>query len=277
MGGWATAGGALAGILGGATSNQKEGGKDTGNVFQGTNAGLSSGALQGNISDALAQSSKNNYNYSAGDVMGNAITGQIYGQGGLFGQTLNQEKDLANNGFNLTDTDKTAYGEASGNIARQFGQNDASLSQALSDRGLDSSGVAGQTFSNSLGNKNEQLAGLQTSIAQQRMQMNQQRLAQTQNFLGQLGSQANTDINSDFNAKNEAAKTSYGMASGYLKDMQGQSDEQLQQQQQTQHGSTLSNIISGATAGAGAGASMGSSMASANNQQSQAKMFGSMS
>lgn len=72
--------------------------------------------------------------------------------------------------YGLTDTDLAAYGQAAGNITRQFANSEQSLAQHLADRGLTNSGSATQSFSNSFGNQNEQLAQLQTQIAQNRIQ-----------------------------------------------------------------------------------------------------------
>ncbi len=250
--------GGAAGALGGALSNQKEGGKNAGNIFgmnEGQNADLANRAYQ---STASAQQLVN-ANDATQRVQNDGIQGQLYGQGGMLSQALGQEQDLARNGFNLTDTDKTAYGEASGNIARQFGQNDQSLSQSLSDRGLSSSGVAGQQFSNSLGNKNEQLAGLQTQIAQNRMQMNQQRLAQTQQFVAQLGQGAQSAINAQHGQEMDQAGMNLNIgkyASGLLGQKQDQLNSNLEQEQQTQHGSNFSNALNGGIAGVSAGMGM---------------------
>lgn len=106
-------------------------------------------------------------------------------------QLQDEQNKLATEGYGLNQNDYEAYGQASGNIARLFGQQEQNLAQSLADRGLGgvTSGVGASQFSGLMGNKNEQLARAQQDIAQNRMQMNQQRLAQTRNFLAQLGNQ----------------------------------------------------------------------------------------
>lgn len=265
-------GGALSGALGGAMSNQKEGGKDVGNVY-GSMPGLTGQAL-GNTSGAMTDmnflssyaSPGSQLGTATGEVQSNPILGQMYGQGGLLSRTLGEEQGLAGQGFSLTNDDKTAYGQASGDITRQFGESDQGLSQALSDRGLSNSGVAGAAFTGSQGNKNEQLAKLQTNIAQNRMQMNQQRLQATRSFLGQLGGQAQDALNSRITQgmqgqqlSDQHAQQKYNMGMGLLSKYQGQQNEGLGQQQQTEHSSGLSNALQGGMSGASAFAGMGGS------------------
>lgn len=249
----------LMGGLTGALANQREGTTDAGNLFamRDSKGNLASPAEQNAYTRQLQQIGFNGANQTYADqdptkqVGENSILGQLYGGNGqdnLLSRTLGDEKNLNSTGWQLNDQDRTAYGQASGDIARMFGQNEQSLSQALSDRGLSNSGVAGQAFSNSLGNKNEQLGQLQAQIAQHRMEMNQQRLAQTRNFLGQLGGQAQTAIQSQFGrniAQSEDAMNRGKAAEDYLGNIQNQSNENLGQQQQTGHRSTLSNALGG--------------------------------
>lgn len=252
MGGMAA--GAGLGLIGGLLSNQKEGGTDAGNKMADQNTVNNAQQWQ---AQGLANIGNASYGQGTTDVQNNGILGGLFGQGGALQRAGNEEQQLASTGYNLTDADKTAYGEASGNIARQFGQNDQSLSQALSDRGLSSSGVAGAAFSNSLGNKNEQLAGLQTQIAQNRMQMNNQRLAQTRQFMGQLGQQAQGAIGQAFGEHLQQGEAQFGANQSLLKGYTDQANDNLQQQQHTQHSSTLSNAFNGAIGGAAGGMGMG--------------------
>lgn len=123
--------------------------------------------------------------FATDQVRNDAIMGQYFGQGGLQDQemarhgTLQTQSDQdrealfgRDGSFGLTQGDLAAYGQASGNIARQFGAMGGSLAQSLADRGLGASpnGVSAQSFSNLYGNQNEQLAGLQQQIAQNRIQ-----------------------------------------------------------------------------------------------------------
>ncbi len=258
--------GGASGMMGGAFANQKEGGKDVGNVYGdilnrvGGTAGL--GTI---LNQSMEQQKAGPTSLEAtSNVQNNGILGGLYGQGGTLDRTNALEQQEANQPWSLTNEDRSSYGQASGDIARQFGQSDQSLSQSLADRGLSNSGVAGAAFSGSQGNKNEQLAGLQMKIANNRQQMNQQKLNSTRNFLSQLGGQANTAINSEQDRGNKYAD-SYNtvlnnranIANGILGNYEGQQNVGLQQQQQTEHGSTLSNAFAGGAAGASAGYAAG--------------------
>lgn len=131
-------------------------------------------------------------------VRNNPMFSGLYGQGGQMDQANAEATNLAQRGYSLQPEDYEAYGQASDQIARQFGQSENSLAQSLSDRGLAAGGggVVGAQFAGMAGNKNEQLASQQRGIAQQRMQMNMQRLNNTRNFAAQLGQQANQALGS---------------------------------------------------------------------------------
>lgn len=235
----------------GAQMNQKEGAVDTGNVYK------DSGAYDPSRMGNVLKSAIDNQTAYAGDptkeVQNNGILGGLFGAGGTMDRANAEEQRLASQGYNLTPEDHEAYGQASGNIARQFGQSDKSLATALSNRGLSNSGVAGASFTGLQGNKDEQLAGLQHSIADSRMKMNQERLNQTRSFLSSLGTQANTDINSaqtrgvqKAEGQNQAYQNQYNMANGIMQGAQGQSNTQLEQQQQTAHPNDFITGLSGA-------------------------------
>lgn len=256
------ASGPISGLIGGAFSNQKEGATDAGNAYSSTY-----GALGGNnMATSLMQNAIHDQATvdpnadNAGAVQNGALTSGTFGKGGILDQTNQQESQQANQPWALTDQDKSAYGQISGDIARQFGQSDQSMSQALSDRGLSNSGVAGAAFSGAQGSKMEQLAGAQQKIANDRMQTNMQRLGQTQQFLGQLNNQANTDMNSNsYRNINQADQFNSvltgraNMMNGLQGRMQTQNNTALQQQQGTAHGSTLGNMATGFAAGSMSG------------------------
>lgn len=271
MGGYGAAIGGLLGGLGGGLASQREGGQDTGNAFalkpgQGQaqlnkyqNNLLGIGSAYTGGTEGMGQATK--------DVQGNPILGQLFGPQGTMQRTGAEEQDLASRGFSLKPEDYEAYGQGAGNIARQFGQSEQSLAQSLANRGLSNSGVAGAQFSGSLGNKQEQLAGLQMKIANDRMSSNLARLGQTRQFLGQLGQQGENAINNQFGnitTGNQEARAAMGQENagimGLLGAGQNQANKALDQQQQTQHSSTTSNIFGGAMAGAGAGQKIGSGM-----------------
>lgn len=128
-------------------------------------------------------------------VQNSPLTSGFFGQGGMQDRLFGEEQNLAGRGYQLQPEDYEAYGQASGDIARQFGQEENSISQALADRGLAAapSGAAGVAYSGAMGNKNERLASAQRKIADDRMKMNFDRLNATRNALmqsGQLGQQA---------------------------------------------------------------------------------------
>lgn len=264
----AAGGGALLGGLSGALANDKDRGKMTtaGNAFNLTSDQL--GQQQNILRDTQGR-----IGAYGGDptqqLQSNSTLGGLFGQGGTMDRTRQEEQDLSGQGFNLTPEDKTAYGQISGDITRQFGQSDQSLSQALSDRGLSNSGVAGAAFTGAQGNKMEQLAKAQQQIAKDRFNSNIQRLGQTRQFLGQLGSQAQSGINeqqqlgreqsSDYNQANQQR---FNMANSILGNYQGQMNSELDQEQKTKHDSDTGNILNGAIGGAMSGAKMGSSMSS---------------
>jgi len=124
-------------------------------------------------------------------VQESALTKGVYGEGGLQSQLGTEGKDLASRGFQLTQDDREAYGQASGDVARLFGQQEQDTAQSLARRGLGSasSGAAGAAFSGLAGNKNEMLAKAQTNIAQKRMENTQNRLIQNRQLQGQLAQQ----------------------------------------------------------------------------------------
>ncbi len=118
----------------------------------------------------------NNYDREMGladaGVQGGALTKDVFGSGGLQSRLAEEGRQLADSGFQLQKGDREAYGQASGDISRLFGQQEQAASQSLARRGLasGSSGAAGATFSGLAGNKNEMLASAQMDIAQKRIQ-----------------------------------------------------------------------------------------------------------
>lgn len=271
----AAIGGAVGGIAG--ALSKPGGGSNAGNEY--TQGGMSPEALNLQLTNAVTEqnSAQANPNQASMDVQNNPIQGQLYGQGGALSQAMAQYGQEQNQGYGLTAGDQTAYGQASGQIANQFGQSQQGLAQSLASRGLSDSGAAGAAFSNSFGNQNEQLAGLQTQIAQQRMNFNQNAMAQTQNFIQGLGDSANTAINNQANQNQSQISNQFNQANTMLGNQQGQANENMQQQQQSKSSSGLSGALSGAVSGASSGAGLMSSMATANNQNAQANYYKGMS
>lgn len=126
------------------------------------------------------------------------ITKDLFAQGGLKDDLSNEQRRLTDQGFKLSQEDQEAYGQASGDIARLFGQQEQDVASQLARRGLASgaSGAAGALYSGIGGNKNEMLAKAQTDIANKRMQNTAQRLQETRSMmmnLGNMGNQMMTD------------------------------------------------------------------------------------
>lgn len=260
MGAAASAAGGIVGGLMGASSG---GGQDVGsNIFslpndpgaQAAYKNLGQYGLVSNLNGAFQQGIDNTYANSTGQVQNNPILGQLFGPQGTMGRTAQDEQNLASRGYSLQPEDYEAYGQASGNIARMFGQSEQGLAQDLANRGLSNSGVAGQQFSGLFGNKQEQLAQLQTQIAQRRMDMNNQRLAQTRQFLGQLGAQAQGAIGQANDIQGRNAQQRSDMVQGYMGNLQGTNERAFQDRQQTAGGaSAFGKFAGGAMAGAGMG------------------------
>lgn len=153
-------------------------------------------------------------------VQDNAILGQMFGQGGQLSKATQQADELNNRGFSLKPEDYEAYGQGSGNIARMFGGREQGIASSLANRGFGgaNSGMAGAQFSGLQGNKDEQLANLQTGISQQRMQMNQQRLNDVRSYATNLSQQAAGNI------QNQYARNMSGVENNQ-KDAQAQLDD----------------------------------------------------
>lgn len=187
------------------------------------------------------------------EVQNNAMLGQLFGKNGTLGRTVGEEERLANSGYALQPQDKEAYGQASDNIAREFGMSDNNLSQALQSRGLGaSSAMAGQAFAGAQGNKMEQLAGMQRQIANDRMKSNMERLGQTRNFLQGLSSQAGNELQNQYGRQMGSEQARFGelqgqanFGQGQLSDAQNQANNQFSQRQATQQGGLGSQLIGG--------------------------------
>lgn len=145
-------------------------------------------------------------------VQEGALTKDLFGQGGLQSQLAKEQSDLSSQGFNLTQDDREAYGQTSGDISRLFGQQEQQATQNLARRGLASSdsGAAGATFSGIQGNKNEMLAQAQTSIAQKRMASTQSRLADIRSQMQSLSQQGVGAANQQWGQKGSSLSQAAG-------------------------------------------------------------------
>jgi hypothetical protein len=242
------------GLAAGLVANQQEGATNQGNIFSESRTGNAGMAQEAAGSIIGGSRGGDGYSGFQDQVRNGGITSQLYGQGGALGNAIGQYNNLqANPG--LTAQDNTAYGQASGQIANQFGAQQNSIAQAMANRGMSNSGAAGAAFSGSFGNQQEQLGQLQTQIAQNREMMNTQRMGQLQNFISQLGQGANQATGQAM----QGGQNAYNNAMGYLNAQQGQSNAQLDQMNKTAHASTLGNAMAGLSGGMNAANSSGGS------------------
>lgn len=257
MGGAAAAiGGGLLGGAAGGLLGKKEGGSQTANILEGPE--VDSAMLRNVIGQRIGQAGQAQM-LGGKDIQNYFNTSPyntLFGQGGTMGKTAEEEQRLATQGFQLTPEDREAYGQVSGDIARQFGQQEQNLAQSLAARGLDSSGVATQQFAGLQGNKAEQLAGLQRQIANDRMQNTLQRLGQTRQFLSQLGQEQNQAVGQVSEMQNEASRQRQQAAEtamNYLQAGQGQRNTNFAQSQSSAQPSQFGQMVGGALGGAAAG------------------------
>ena len=137
-------------------------------------SGMGGGSV---LSDALATGAATGNRFASDQVMMDPLYAGLFGKGGMQeksqGEYLSAIEALKgrDESYGLKDSDLAAYGQAAGNITRQFAGAGQNLASMLADRGLSTgqSGVANQAFSGMMGNQMEQLAQSQRAIAQQRV------------------------------------------------------------------------------------------------------------
>lgn len=197
-------------------------------------------------------------------VRGNDILKGTFGEGGLQDRLLAEEKDLGARGYQLKPEDYEAYGQASDETARMFGQEESGLASALASRGLaaGASGAAGVGYSGLMGNKSERLASAQRKIANDRMAMNQQRLTEVRNQALQTSQQGAQAIEQQY-GRNQQGIGSYkenlrdALTVGQME--QGQENAAFGQRESTR-GPTLGEVgmqLGTGALGAGLGAATG--------------------
>lgn len=257
---------AASGAANGYLSTKKTAGQDAGNYFAmdpETDA-LSKGALKKFLgyqgSDAALDPLKSSQ-IATDQVQSNPLLAAMFGKDGTLARTGAEEQNLAERGFNLKPEDYEAYGQASDNLARQFGHSEQNLGQMLASRGLSQSPMAAQGFSGLMGNKNEQLAQSQRKIADDRMNMNLQRLGQTRNFLATMGQQGANAIQQQYGRQLGSEQARFGelesqntAAETRLANAQGQENEKLSQRLKTQEVAPWAKTLMGANQGAMSGA-----------------------
>jgi hypothetical protein len=210
-------------------------------------------------------------------VQNNPLFKSMLGKGGLNDRLDTEEQDLAKRGFSMQPEDYEAYGQASGDTARLYGQEENSLAQALASRGLSAgaSGAAGVGFSGLQGNKTERLASAQRKIADDRMKTNMERLNNTRNAMMQGNKLAQSAVDDQFQ-RNVTGVNNYQNTlqnSAHAAQMeQGQENTGFDQEEATrgpswgEFGMSLAGPALGAGLGAvtgGAGAGLGASLGQA--------------
>lgn len=203
-------------------------------------------------------------------VMNNPLLSGLLGAGGSRDQALAQEQQQATSGYQLQPSDYDAMGQASGNIARQFGGQEQSLASSLAARGLGAgnSGASQASFSGLNGNKYEQLGQMQQQIAQQRVQNNMNQLAQTRSYLSQLGQLGNNAQGQQYNqnqTEHNQQQQQYGTDVNQYSAQQNATNQAAQNQQSGLGDALTGGLMAGLTGGTsalvGAGAgSLGSSL-----------------
>lgn len=256
----------VGGGVGAATSafdraDKKKQAKDSGNVFA-KHQETSDAALKDYLTRGAQAGSQ--------EVLADPVYGKMFGEGGqlgLLGQDIATQRaeaaNLAGRGYSLQPEDYEAYGQASGNIARMFGQSDANLASALRARGLAGSGSARTAFAGSQGNKMEQLGAMQRQIADQRMKSNLERLGQTRGYITNLLGQQQGLLGQYGGAvehKDAFAQSKGSMGLNTLQNLQNQANENFAQQKGTHVGSFLGDMTKGTLGGAMMGAQLASGM-----------------
>lgn len=193
---------------------------------------------------------------AAEQVQNNPLFASMFGKGGIQDQRIAEESNLASRGYSLKPEDYEAYGQASDNIARLFGNQENNISQMLASRGLAAgpSGAAGVAYSGLMGNKNEQLAQAQRQIANDRMKMNADRLASVRSSVNQGNQLAQSAWDSQ-KQSNMAGSDDYQKrlmaAYGVTQDFNNQNAEQFKQDQATKFspGALIGGVLGTAVSG----------------------------
>jgi len=237
--------GSIAGAAGGKGQNQSPGNAFTGGGgAQGELARSMAGAGQGITTQGLSQAD------ATQSVQSNPMLAQLFGQGGALSQATQEQSKLANQGFGLTKDDRESFGQASGDIARQSGQQEQSLAKSLASRGMDTSGVANQAYAGLAGNKNEMLAKSQMDIANQRQAKNLDRLNSTRQFMTNLGQQAQGATGQAMEGAkmgNDALAQKSQLGQNYLQGMQGGAQGNAQITASTAYDPTQQALMGGAS------------------------------
>jgi hypothetical protein len=252
---------------------KKDPGQDAGNLFQALNTPAQEAARAYMTRDAQAGSR---------ELLADPVYGKLYSEGGDFdqlrgdiGSARGEERRLQQRGFSRQPEDYEAYGQASGDIARESGLQEASLAQALANRGIGGSAAGGQSFMTHLGSKTERLAGMQRKIADDRMKTNLARLSETRqhmnNLMGQRGNMLG-QYEQGRAAKDRFAESKGTMGMNTLSASQAQENERMAQRQATKQNSGFNKLMQvGMTAG---GAALGGPGGAAAGSAAGGAIFG---
>lgn len=254
-----------------ATSNS-QGSMNQGNSgflglgFGGSAPTYTPGAYNNSALDGLI----NNPGAGANAAVSNPYLSGILGPNGTLQSAENQASQLQATGYNLQPQDYTAYGDASNQAARTFGQQGSSLASMLAQRGMGTGGGAsGAAFTGLQGNKNEQLMAAQGNIATARMNFAQSALNNTRNSISQMAGVGN-QATGMYNQQQEAAASGYDNAyktqnnAGYM----------AADQQANAQSPTLLQTIGGGIAGTIAGSFQGAGSAGAKKLGSAVNSLG---
>lgn len=237
------------------------------------------GAQAEGFSNALATGANTGSKYAAEQLGNNSTQAGLYGPQGQLGQAEGKLTDLQNQGFELKPEDQTLYGQESGNIARQFGQQGNDMANNLASRGLSSSGAAGAGFSGLQGNQNEMLAQAQQQIAQQRFQNTNQQIGQYQNFVNSLGGQYNNALNQQYGRQAQGAQQQeqgLGTAAQLTQGSDNAQNQNAESNFATNQASKPKNFVDmGTGAFAGMTGAAGSGFGKSAGQSAGSSLFGS--
>lgn len=245
--------------------------------------------------DRLATNSVTGSMFAKDQVMKDPTLAGMFNKGGLLDQSEGQYSTASNDlgtdrnalmgrdeSYGLQDSDLKAYGQASGNIGRQYGNSEKNLAQSLANRGLASgpSGAANLAYSNMAGSQNEQLAQAQQQIAQNRIQtarglaqdrtnMDLQRQSQAGNLATNLGGLGQSAVNAQFGRQLMGSEDAYNkqagaaaLTAGQQGLQQGINNSQWAQQQASSPGGVIGGIAGNAVGAitGGIGNSLGSAL-----------------
>ncbi len=131
---------------------------------------------QGKLSGELASA----FDSEIGKISGleSDLDSKILGLEGEEAELRRRLGDESDSAYQLTTGDRTALGQLSGDVARQYDVSEENLANSLVARGLGGgpSGAAQRAYTGLAGSKAEQLSGLQSAIQKDRIQLAQDTL-----------------------------------------------------------------------------------------------------